>query len=225
MQLIYITAGRADDWLVEGLREMGHSVEHGDWAEETPALAAEDGYDLVLADMARPDAVWAARLSRAAPLVIVADAGSPAERAAALRAGADACLVRPLHLIEVQTRLMAFSRLADRLRLDPARLAGLRLDRGARRLALGAREAALSPTEFRLVAYLLRREGEVVDLARLDRQLLGGEGEPQPQRVRALISRLRAKLKRELGEALVHPVRGHGYVLRVEAPSSSASCA
>lgn len=220
MQLIYMSAGRADDWLVEGLREMGHSVERGDWAEETAVLAAEDGYDLVLADMPRPDPAWAARLSRAAPLVVVADAAEPSERAAALRAGADACLVRPLHMIEVQTRLMAFTRLSDRLRLDPARLGGLRLDRGARRLALGGRHAALSPTEFRLVAYLLRREGEVVDLARLDRHLLGGEGEPQPQRVRALISRLRSKLARELGAALVHPVRGHGYVLRVEAPAA-----
>lgn len=222
MQLIYISAGRADGWLVEGLREMGHSVERGDWAEETAVLAAEDGYDLVLADMPRPDPCWAARLSRAAPLVVVADAAEPAERAATLRAGADACLVRPLHLIEVQTRLMAFSRLADRMRLNPTRLAGLRLDRGPRRLALGARQAALSPDEFRLVAYLLRREGEVVDLARLDRHLLGGEEEPQPQRVRARISRLRAKLTRELGEPLIHPVRGHGYVLRVQGPRSDA---
>jgi DNA-binding response OmpR family regulator len=220
VQLIYMNAGRADDWLVEGLREMGHAVERGDWAEETAALAAEDGYDLVLADMARPDPVWAARLGRRAPLVIVSDAAEPAERAAALRAGADVCLVRPLHLIEVQSRLMAFSRLSDRMRLGPARLAGLQLDRGARRLALGGREVALSPAEFRLVAYLLRREGEVVDLARLDRHLLGGEGEPQPQRVRALISRLRTKLARELGAALIYPVRGHGYVLRVEGPGA-----
>lgn len=217
MQLIYMSAHRPDQWLVDGLREMGHVVELGEWAHETAAQAGEDGYDLVLADMARPEPAPIARLSSAAPLVVLADAAEPAERAAALRAGADACLVRPLHLIEVATRLMALARLSDRVQASPLHSAGLRLDRGARRLSVGAREARLSAAEFRLVTFLLRREGEVVDLARLDRHLLGGAAEPQPQRIRALIARLRAKLKRELGAGLIHAVRGHGYVLRLDA--------
>jgi DNA-binding response OmpR family regulator len=128
-------------------------------------------------------------------------------------------LVRPLHLIEVQTRLMALARHADRLRAPEARRAGLALDRATHRLALGSREAGLSPIEFRLVAYLLRRQGEVVDLPTLDRQLSGEAPEPQPERVRSLVSRLRAKLRRELGAPLIHSVRGHGYVLRLEPPA------
>jgi len=216
MQFVYMTIHAADHWLVEGLREMGHVVETAPWALETAALAAEDGYDLVLADMTRPDAGLIARLSSEAPLVVLADDAAAEERVAALRAGADALLVRPLHLIEVRTRLMALYRMSDRFRASPARSAGLALDRGARRLSLLGREAQLSAAEFRLVAYLLRREGEVVDLARLDRQLLGAEAEPQPQRIRALITRLRTKLRRNLGASLIHAVRGHGYVLRLD---------
>jgi DNA-binding response OmpR family regulator len=216
MQLVYMSARGADHWLVEGLREMGHVVETAAWATETAALAAEDGYDLVLADMARLDAGLIARLSSEAPLVALTDEAGADERVAALRAGADACLVRPLHMIEVQTQLMALVRLSDRLRPSAAGRAGLRLDRGSRRLSIGARETQLSAAEFRLITFLLRREGEVVDLSRLDRHLLGGEAEPQPQRIRALIARLRAKLRRELGSALIHAVRGHGYVLRLD---------
>jgi two-component system OmpR family response regulator len=216
MQLIYMSARGADQWLIEGLRQMGHIVEVAGWGQETAALAAEDGYDLVLADMVRPDAELIARLSSEAPLAVLTDAAEGAERVAALKAGADCCLVRPLHLIEVQTQLMALVRLSDRLRPSPLRSAGLQLDRGARRLSIGAREAQLSAAEFRLVTFLLRREGEVVDLARLDRHLLGGLDEPQPQRIRALIAGLRSKLRRELGAPLVHAVRGHGYVLRLD---------
>lgn len=216
MQLIYMSAHGADHWLVDGLRQMGHIVETAAWAQETAAQAGEDGYDLVLADMARLDPDLIARLSSEAPLMVLADGAEAAERAAALRAGADACLVRPLHLIEVQTRLMALARMSDRLHASPAERAGLRLDRGARRLSIGEREARLSAAEFRLVTFLLRREGEVVDVARLDRHLLGGEAEPQPQRIRALITRLRAKLRRELNADLIHAVRGHGYVFRLD---------
>jgi len=216
MQLIYMSARGADHWLVEGLREMGHVVELAAWGREAAALAAEDGYDLVLADMAALEPGPIACLSSEAPLLVLADAAEAADRVAALRAGADACLVRPLHLIEVQTLLMALARMSDRLHASPAERAGLRLDRGARRLSVGSHEAQLSAAEFRLITFLLRREGEVIDLARLDRHLLGGEAEPQPQRIRALITRLRAKLRRDLGAPLIHPVRGHGYVLRLE---------
>jgi DNA-binding response OmpR family regulator len=221
MQLVYMSAHAADHWLVEGLRQMGHVVEVAAWALETAAMAAEDGYDLVLADMAALDARLITGLGAEAPLAVLADAAEPAERAAALRAGADACLIRPLHLIEVQTQLMALVRFSDRLRPSPLQRAGLRFDRNTRRLSIGARESQLSAAEFRLMTFLLRREGEVVGLDRLDRHLLGAEAEPQPQRIRALITRLRAKLRRELGLDPIHAVRGHGYVLRLDAPELS----
>lgn len=219
MQLLYTSARRADGWLIEALRQMGHAVEIGEWAPEIAALAAEGGYDLVLADMERPDPPTVAGLAGAAPLVLVADVADAAERSAALRAGAEDCLVRPLHLMEVQMRLLALARHADRLRAAAeAPRQGLSFDRATHRLGLDGREAGLTPVEFRLVAYLWRRAGEVVDLATLDRHLSGEAPEPQPERIRRLISRLRAKLVRELGAPLVHSVRGHGYVLRLESP-------
>ena len=214
MQLLYVTRRGTDHWLVEALRQMGHVVEVGDWSGPA-GWAAEDGYDLVLADLGQPDPQALQALGAEAPVVALADAADPRQRAALLRAGADACFVRPLHLIEVQTRLMAMARLSDRARASSAGGgAGLSLDRPARRLALGGRQVALSPIEFRLVAYLLRREGEVVELATLGRHLHGEAAEPQPERLRAQIGRLRRKLARALGDPLIHGVPGHGYVLR-----------
>jgi DNA-binding response OmpR family regulator len=216
MQLLYMSDHRPDGWLIAALREMGHAVEVGDWAAEIAVQAADSGYDLVLADVRRPDAAMVQDLAAATPLVVLADAAEAGERAAILRAGADACFVRPLHLIEVQARLMALARFCDRFRATRTDEAGLRLDARERRLLLSGRQAQLTSVEFRLAAYLLRREGQVVDLATLDRQLSGETPEPQPDRIRGLVSRLRAKLRRDLGAPLIHAVRGHGYVLRVE---------
>jgi DNA-binding response OmpR family regulator len=217
VQILYISPRSPDRWLVDGLRQMGHVVEVGEWAPEAAVLAGEGGYDLVFADMTEAHAETVAKLSDGAPLVVIADVAAAADRAAALRAGAEACLVRPLHLIEVRTQLMALARHGDRLREAALRRGGLALDRGARRLSLYGREAGLSAIEFRLVAYLFRRQGQVVDLATLDRHLSGETVEPQPDRIRSLVSRLRSKLRRELGAPLLHSVRGHGYVLRTEA--------
>jgi len=217
MQLLYVTRHSVDRWLLEAVRQMGHVAEAADWGAETAALAEADGYDLILADMARPDPAQAADLlAGPTPVVMVADAAGPEERAAILRAGADDCLTRPLHLIEVQTRLMALARTADRHRPSPAARAGLRLDRGARSLVLGDQHARLSPLEFQLAAYLLRREGRVVEAARLDAHLAGASAEPRPERIRGLMARLRSKLGRELGVRLIHSVPGHGYVLRLD---------
>jgi two-component system OmpR family response regulator len=218
MQLLYVSRRAADRWLLGAVRQMGHVAEAAEWGPETAALAAADDYDLILADMARPVPAEAADLLiGSTPVVVVADVARPDERAAILRAGADDCLTRPLHLIEVQTRLMALVRAADRHRPSPAARAGLRLDRGARSLLLGDRRAALSPLEFQLAAYLLRREGRVVEAARLDAHLAGAAAEPRPERIRGLVARLRAKLSRDLNISLIHSVPGHGYVLRLDA--------
>jgi len=204
MQLLYVSRRAVDRWLLDAVRQMGH--------------VAADGYDLILADMARPAPAEAADLlAGSTPVVVVADEARPDERAAILRAGADDCLTRPLHLIEVQTRLMALARTVDRHRPSPAARAGLRLDRGGRSLVMGDRRAALSPLEFQLAAYLLRREGRVVEAARLDAHLAGASAEPRPERIRGLVARLRAKLSRDLGLHLIHGVPGHGYVLRLDA--------
>jgi DNA-binding response OmpR family regulator len=217
MQILYVTRHTADRWLLAAVRQMGHVAEATEWGAETADLAEADGYDLILADMGRPVPAEAAYLlAGSTPVVVVADAARPDERAAILRAGADDCLTRPLHLIEVQTRLMALVRTADRHRPSPAARAGLRLDRGARSLVLGDRHAVLSPLEFQLAAYLLRREGRVVEAARLDAHLAGVSADPRPERIRGLVARLRGKLGRDLGVRLIHGVPGHGYVLRLD---------
>jgi two-component system OmpR family response regulator len=72
----------------------------------------------------------------------------------------------------------------------------------------------LSPTEFRLLACLMRHQGTVLSKAQLLRSVWGGGYAGQSQVVETYMSYLRRKLGR-LGPSLIHTCRGAGYVLRV----------
>ena len=71
----------------------------------------------------------------------------------------------------------------------------------------------LSPTEFRLLACLLRDQGSVLTRAELLERVWGRGYTGQPQVVETYVSYLRRKLHR-LGPPLIHTRRGVGYMLR-----------
>lgn len=72
----------------------------------------------------------------------------------------------------------------------------------------------LSPTEFRLLACLMRHQGTVVSKAQLLRTVWGRGNAEQSQVVETYVSYLRRKLSRADGAPFIHTRRGAGYVLR-----------
>jgi len=76
----------------------------------------------------------------------------------------------------------------------------------------------LSPTEFRLLACLLRHQGDVLTRAELLEAVWGRGYTGHAQVVETYVSYLRRKLHR-LGPPLIHTQRGVGYSLRVPGPS------
>jgi two-component system, OmpR family, response regulator len=73
---------------------------------------------------------------------------------------------------------------------------------------------ALSPTEFRLLAYLMRHQGSVLSRTQLLQDVWGGDYAGQAQIVETYVSYLRRKLHRA-GPPLIHTRRGAGYTLQV----------
>jgi two-component system OmpR family response regulator len=74
------------------------------------------------------------------------------------------------------------------------------------------RQVDLSPTEFRLLAYLMRNQGQVLTRAQLLENVWGQPGNGQSQVVETYVSYLRRKLD-ALGPRLIHTRRGVGYLL------------
>ena len=86
----------------------------------------------------------------------------------------------------------------------------------------------LSPTEFRLLACLMRHRGSVLSRTQLLRTVWGPDYTGQPQVVETYVSYLRRKLDR-LGPPLIRTCRGLGYTLletvgtRADAPTTTAT--
>ncbi len=72
----------------------------------------------------------------------------------------------------------------------------------------------LSPTEFRLLAYLMRHQGSVLSRTQLLHDVWGGDYAGHAQIVETYVSYLRRKLHR-FGPPVIHTHRGAGYTLQV----------
>jgi two-component system, OmpR family, response regulator len=94
----------------------------------------------------------------------------------------------------------------------PLRSGDLELDEARWTVHRAGREVDLSPTEFRLLAFLMRNQGTVVTRAQLLENVWGWDGDGQSQIVETYVSYLRRKLDR-LGPRLIHTRRGVGYTL------------
>ena len=79
----------------------------------------------------------------------------------------------------------------------------------------------LSPTEFRLLAYLMRHQGRVLTRAQLLESVWGWDYAGQSQIVETYVSYLRRKLD-PLGPPLIHTQRGVGYTLRADGSHPAA---
>jgi two-component system, OmpR family, response regulator len=104
----------------------------------------------------------------------------------------------------------------------PLRSGDLELDEARWTVHRAGRQVDLSPTEFRLLAFLMRNQGMVVTRAQLLENVWGWDGDGQSQIVETYVSYLRRKLDR-LGPRVIHTRRGVGYTLRPPEPSFPAS--
>ena len=215
MRLLYVTDRQVDDYLLKSLRQASHVVEPTICPADGAEMVAAGGlYDGVILDWSVLSAEIASEFAKAAHealIMMIAEPGDEAARTAVLRAGADACFVRPASFIELENRLQALARLVRRG--DNAAPTAVELLAGQRSLRVNNQTIALSPQEYQIAQHLVAHAGEVVALERLRQQVWGDEAETGPELVRTSISRLRRKLATAQAGGLLRAVKGHGYVL------------
>jgi DNA-binding response OmpR family regulator len=157
---------------------------------------------LVLLDLILPDRNGFAilsdlRASSTVPVIIVTSRDYPEEKVTGLDLGADDYITKPFRADELLARIRA--RLRSQANLAEGGGAGVRsfgnvtVDLGARTVGVEEKPAHLTPTEFKLLEYLLRRQGKAVRREQLIAALAGGEDATE-QALQTHISRLRRKL-------------------------------
>ncbi|MFJ6084405.1 response regulator transcription factor [Streptomyces sp. NPDC092369] len=230
--------------LAEDDRAIRHALERALSLEGYQVTAVADGVealaqahrtppDVLVLDVMMPgiDGLQVCRVLRAegdrTPILMLTALVETADRIAGLDAGADDYVVKPFDVEEVFARLRALLRrtgsgngaLVD-VPKEPQHTdrqieaAGLRMDMQARRAWRGGRELELTRTEFELLELLVRNAGIVLDHSTIYDRIWGYDFGPGSKNLAVYVGYLRRKLDDPGAPALIHTVRGVGYVLR-----------
>ena len=207
-------------FLVKGLKESGHVVDHADNGKDGLFLAQSEKHDVMVIDRMLPEMNGLAIIEtlrkegRKTPVLILSALGEVDERVRGLRAGGDDYLTKPFAFAELLARIEALGRRGDAEAAKTTLVVDdLKMDLLARAVERGGHEIELQPREFRLLEYLMRHSGHVVTRTMLLENVWDYHFDPQTNVIDVHISRLRQKIDKGFARPLLHTVRGAGYSL------------
>jgi two-component system KDP operon response regulator KdpE len=154
--------------------------------------------DLGLPDQEGMDVLKGLRQWTSTPIIIISARGQEHDKVRGLNAGADDYLTKPFGIPELMARLKvatrhALSRPEDAPPVYEHR--GLKVDLIARRVMLRKKEVHLSPTQYKLLAVLVRHAGRVVRQDQLIKEVWGQGRGVTPEALRIFIYQLRHKIE------------------------------
>lgn len=192
-----------------------------DWTrdgEEGQYLGATQPYDAAVLDLGLPkvDGLTALRSWRKAgntlPVLILTARDQWHEKVAGIDAGADDYLAKPFRMEELLVRLRALIRRAQGHAAPELACGGVALDTRTGRVTVDGHLVPLTAHEYRVLSYLMHRQGQVVSRSELTEHIYAQDFDRDSNTIEVFVGRLR----RKLGVDIIKTVRGLGY--RVEAP-------
>jgi DNA-binding response OmpR family regulator len=185
-----------------------------------------EGADLIVLDLVLPDGnglefLRSLRAQSDVPVIVLTSRDEETDRVVGLEMGADDYVLKPFSPREVTARVRAVLRRAAAKLSQPDEEkplrgpAGLVVDPRTRKAAVGARDLALSRTEFNLLSCFLRSPGRVFERSQLLDAVWGSDVVVGDRTVDVHIKALRRKIEEAGGDPkLLETVRGVGYRLR-----------
>jgi two-component system OmpR family response regulator len=201
--------------ITSALESSGYRTHTAADGEDAWFLGDTEDFDLVVLDLGLPKMDGLAVLKRwrnagrQMPVLILTARGAWPERVEGIDAGADDYLAKPFQIEELMARVRALIRRAAG-HASPVLTAGpVSIDTRQMRVMVDGANVAVSPLEYRLVAYLLHHKGRVVSPGELIEHLYGDDDARDANALEAVVTRLRKKL----GAGVVETRRGFGYVI------------
>lgn len=211
-------------FVVRGLRESGHTVEHAANGRDGLFLAASESFDAVVLDRMLPGGIDGLRIletiraqNNTVPVLILSALADVDERVAGLKAGGDDYLTKPFAFAELLARVEALARRGKGDQpVTKLVVEDLELDLLSRQVRRAGQKIDMQPREFRLLEYLMRHAGQVVTRTMLLESVWDYHFDPQTNVIDVHVSRLRQKIDKPFPVALIQTVRNAGYMLRAE---------
>jgi two-component system OmpR family response regulator len=199
------------------LERAGFSVRSTATGSEAVRLFADSPPDVLVLDIGLPDAdgrdVCQALRARGVetPVIFLTARDALTDRLSGFHSGGDDYLTKPFAVCELLVRIEALRRRTPHA--SPGAAGEFALDPAGHALTVGENSVHLTPTEFRLLARIAARPGEVVR-----RKTLAAAGWPDGAIVHdntldVYVSRLRSKLRKAGANGSIATVNGVGYKL------------
>ena len=212
---------RVAKFVVKGLSEAGHTVDHADNGRDGMFMTVGERYDTIIMDRMLPGDIDGLgiiealrRTGNQTPVLILSALSDVDERIKGLRAGGDDYLTKPFAFGELLARLDALARRSQGNATETSLTVGdLRMDLLSRKVTRGERTIALQNREFKLLEYLMRHVDQVVTRTMLLESVWDYHFDPQTNVVDVHISNLRQKIEAGADRSLLRTVRNAGYML------------
>jgi two-component system, OmpR family, response regulator len=207
--------------LSTALKHFGFDVDIAADGRTALQQARTGAHDLIVLDVMLPDVDGFEVLRRLrgegidAPVLFLTARDGAAEAVRGLTLGGDDYVTKPFSLEEVIARVQALLRRSGRGRdSSRLRLADLEMDDDAHVVRRAGEVIDLSPTEYKLLRFLLANSGKVLSKAQILDHVWEYDFGGNATVVETYISYLRKKVDR-FDPPLLHTIRGVGYTLRV----------
>jgi two-component system KDP operon response regulator KdpE len=191
-------------FLRAALTSHGYRLLEADSVQQATAIASTHNPEVILLDLGLPDGdgIEFCRTLRGwtkVPIIVLSARGREDDKIEALDAGADDYLTKPFGIGELLARLRVALRHAqaaggpgDGPRID---VGPVSIDRARREITIRGGEVHMTPTEYRLLAYLLENAGKVLTHRQILQHVWGPNATSHPHYVRVQVAELRKKIE------------------------------
>lgn len=207
-------------YLIKGLREQGHVVDHSESGKDGMFMAASEKYDAMIIDRMIPevDGMTIVQTLRASgndtPILFLTALDKVEEKVKGLKAGADDYLAKPYSFTELMARLETITRRKSGEKAVTKLTCGdLEMDLLTRTVKRAGKVIDLQAREFALLEYLMRNTGMVITRTMLLENVWDYNFDPQTNVIDVHISRLRQKIDKGFEKTMIQTLRGAGYKL------------
>ncbi|MEO7940454.1 MAG: response regulator transcription factor [Burkholderiaceae bacterium] len=194
-----------------------YAVDHADNGLDAWQMGGVQDYDAIVLDLGLPVLDGLSVLKRwrqegvTAPVLILTARDQWHEKVAGIDAGADDYLTKPFHTEELLARVRALIRRAHGQASAVLQCGPVSLDTRSARVTLNGHPVAMTSHEFKVLAYLMHRQGTVVSRTELTEHIYAQDFDRDSNTIEVFVGRLRKKLP----AGMIETIRGRGYRLAV----------